>query len=143
MTEITRATNRGWSVNTIQKCEQIPGLTAGEDLHKMDVCRIDPNDGKVYRATSGCATNQSYTSGSTTANLSASDYIGFAPYEYKSGEVVTVLRGGAAGDYGSGLTPGRSLWIGQTSGSLSSASAINNLDRPVAVCVSSTKILVI
>jgi hypothetical protein len=141
MTVITRATNIGFDAVSLQECNKIPGLEAGETLQKWDACRIDSTNGKVFRANSGCVVTTTYTSGSSTSSKYESMFAGFVITNYTEGQPVTLVRNGAMGTYSSSLTPGNPLWVAATSGSLSSASPVVNLDKPVAMVVSTTKIM--
>jgi hypothetical protein len=140
MTKLTKATNRGFSANMLIKAIQVPGFTAGEDLTKLDAVRLDPTDGKIYRATSG--SRMLMTTGSAINPSYRTDYLGFVPYGFKSGEEgVTVVRG-VAGDYGTSMTPGSPIFISETAGSLCSGSSVNSGDPAIGIVLTSTKILI-
>jgi hypothetical protein len=132
MTEISRSANRGIDPVSLQTATILPTLTAGEALYKWDFCRIDPTDGKVYRAKSGSSVSFNYTSGSINATGYISSFAGVCPFDTASGEAVRLVRN-CGGTYAASLTPGKPYWIAQTSGSLSSGSPCVNMDQPVAM----------
>lgn len=112
-----------------QHAAQIPaslGLLAGEDLLAAAPCRIH-SDGKVYM------------SNGTAANAAASVH-GWTGKSYKSGEPVTLWRAGVIFEYGSGLTPGATYYVGTTAGRLDDAATTGDATG-VALAINSTHII--
>ena len=97
-----------------QHANQIPastpptGLIAGEDLLTIAPCYIKASDGKVYM------------SNGTSAN-EAAELDGWTGKSYKAGEPVTLWGRGVIVEYGTGLTPGATYYIGATAGRLDTA----------------------
>ena len=144
MTVRTPATNRGFSGPSLVNCVQLPGFVAGQKIFKMTPCMAD-TDGKIYPCNSAsyvALTAGTAASGSVTYGVSS--YVGFTKDTVQSAEEgVTLFRGGCAGDYSTGMTPGEFLYVCAVSGSLASGSPVVGLDRPVAVAISSTRIVVL
>lgn len=114
-----------------QHAAQIPaslGLIAGEDLLTAAPCYVKASDGKVYM------------SNGTSAN-EAAELDGFTGKNYKAGEAVTLWGRGVIFEYGSGLTPGATYYIGATAGRLDTAATTGDAVG-VARSISSTHIRV-
>lgn len=94
-----------------QHANQIPaslGLIAGEALLTAAPCYIKASDGKVYMS-------------NATATGEASELDGFTGKTYAAGEPVTLWGRGCIFEYGTGLTPGATYYIGATAGRLDTA----------------------
>lgn len=123
------ATTLTVETRSAQHAAQIPaslGLIAGEDLLTAAPCRIH-SDGKVYMTNA------------TSANAAASVH-GWTGKPYKSGEPVTLWRAGVIFEYGTGLTPGATLYAGATAGRLDTAATTGDATG-VALVVSATHII--
>lgn len=83
-------------------------LFAGEALLIAAPCYIKSSDGKVYM------------SNGTAANAAAA-IDGWTPMAYNLGEAVTLFARNVKFEYGSGLTPGATLYLGATAGRLDTA----------------------
>lgn len=83
-------------------------LIAGEALLIAAPCYIKASDGKVYM------------SNGTSANAAAA-IDGWTPIAYNLGDAVTLYARGIKFEYGSGLTPGATLYLGTTAGRLDTA----------------------
>lgn len=83
-------------------------LIAGEALLIAAPCYIKASDGKVYM------------SNGTAANAAAA-IDGWTPIAYNAGDAVTLFARGIKFEYGSGLTPGATLYLGTTAGRLDTA----------------------
>lgn len=111
---------------------QIPaslGLVAGEALLAAAPCYIKASDGKVYM------------SNGTSAN-EAAELDGFTGKAYAAGEPVTLWGKGVIFEYGTGLTPGATYYIGATAGRLDAATTTGDAVG-VARSINSTHIRVI
>lgn len=105
------------------------GLVAGADLDVAAPCYIKASDGKVYMSNGTAATEPA-------------KFDGFTARAVKSGQPVTLFGTGAKFEYGTGLTPGATYYIGTTAGRLSDAATTGDAVG-VARAVTSTMIRVI
>ena len=128
MALVTRSSDASMDVSTGQFAPQITGLYAGEALDAAAPCYIK-SDGKVWM------------SNGTAANAAAA-VDGFTPRAVKSGEPCTIFGEGARFHYGSGLTPGATLYLGATAGRLDAAATTGDSTGIVKV-VSTTDIVVL
>lgn len=132
MTLITApATTTTVETRSAQHASQIPasvGLLAGEALLTAAPCYIKASDGKVY------------LSNGTAANEAAKVH-GWTGKSYASGEPVSLWGPGIIFEYGTGLTPGATLYIGATAGRLNDAATVGD-GVGVAQCISATHIQV-
>lgn len=128
MALVTRSSDASMDVSTGQFAPQITGLYAGEALDAAAPCYIK-SDGKVWM------------SNGTAANAAAA-VDGFTPRAVKSGEPCTIFGEGARFHYGSGLTPGATLYLGATAGRLDAAATTGDSTGIVKV-VSATDIVVL
>jgi hypothetical protein len=115
-----------------QHAPQIPaslGLLAGEDLLTVAPCYIKASDGKVYMCNGTAATEPAELDGFTGKN-------------YKAGEAVTLWGEGCIFEYGTGLTPGATYFMGTTAGRLDTAATTGDAVG-VARSINSTHIRVI
>lgn len=111
---------------------QIPaslGLVAGEALLTAAPCYIKASDGKVYM------------SNGTSAN-EAAELDGFTGKSYAAGEPVTLWGRGVIFEYGTGLTPGATYYIGATAGRLDTGTTTGD-SVGVARSISATHIRVV
>lgn len=126
------ATSTTIDTRSAQHATQIPAstppgtLVAGEDLLAIAPCRIH-SDGKVYM------------SNGTAANAAANVH-GWTGKTYKAGEPVTLWRAGVIVEYGTGLTPGATLYVGTTAGRLDTAATTGDAVG-VALAITSTHII--
>ena len=105
-------------------------LYAGENLDPVSACYIKLSDGLVYMS-DGAFNNE------------AAKFHGFTPQAYKIGEPVTLFGAGSRFKYGSGMTPGTTLYIAATdyySGVLDTAATTGDT-KGVAFAVSATDIV--
>lgn len=96
---------------TTQHANQIPasiGLRAGEILGPAAPCYIKGSDGRVY------------LSNGTAVNESAKVH-GWTIKDYLAGEPVTLAGRGIIFEYGTGMTPGATLYTATTAGRLDTA----------------------
>ena len=132
MTLVTApATTTTVETRSAQHANQIPasvGLLAGEALLTAAPCYIKASDGKVYM------------SNGTAANEAAKVH-GWTGKSYAAGEPVTLWKENVIFEYGTGLTPGATLYIGTTAGRLDTAASTGD-GVGVAVCVTATHIQV-
>ena len=128
MTLITRSTTAGIDISSAQFAPQIPDLIAAEDLAIAAPCHILAADGKVYLSTA------------TAADADAA-LDGFAARAAKAGEPITLFGIGARFQYGSGLTPGATLYMGATDGRLDDAATTGDA-AGVAKVINATDIRV-
>jgi hypothetical protein len=128
------ASNASIDARSAANAAYISGLTAGEDLGALNVCRISTSDGKVYKAVTTSA--QAITSGSVA------DYAGFTGKAVSNGQPVTLFRCGVMANLSTGLTTGKNLFISGSAGLLSDAIVLAG-DSPVAMAISSTDIIVV
>lgn len=128
MALVTRSADASMDVSTGQFAPQITGLYAGEDIDPAAPCYIN-SDGKVYM------------SNGTAANAAAA-VDGFCPRSAKSGQPVTIFGEGTRFKYGSGLTPGATLYVGATKGRLDTAATTGDSTGCVK-CVNTTDIVVL
>jgi hypothetical protein len=115
MALITR--NTGLTVETITAAHanQIPSslkLVAGAAIDGGAPCRIAA-DGLVYMTDA--------TAADALARVS-----GWAPKSYLAGQVVTLFGRGVIFEYGTGLTPGATLYAGATAGRLDDAATVGD-----------------
>lgn len=82
-----------------QFAQQITGLFAGEALGLCDVCYIKSADGLVYKS-------------DATAAAEAAEFHGISARAVAAGEPVTLFGPGTRLRYGSGLTPGNTVFVG-------------------------------
>lgn len=100
--------------------EQIPGLVAGEALGAGDLCTIAA-DGTVMQSGTGDRVH------------------GVASEDTASGEAVTLYRN-VRFRYGSGMTPGTSVYLsGTVAGGLDDATSVGN-ERILGVVIDATRI---
>lgn len=114
-----------------QHANQIPaslGLVAGEALLAAAPCYIKASDGKVYMS-NGTGANE------------AAEIDGFTGKSYAAGEPVTLWGRGVIFEYGTGLTPGATYYIGATAGRLDTAATTGDAVG-VARSISATHIRV-
>ena len=98
MAEISKAGIPSLSTVLPDAANRIAGdIFAGENLGACDACYINPADGKVYRS-NGAAVN------------AAAKVRGFSATTAKTGQA-TSLYHGVNFAYGTGLTPGTSLYV--------------------------------
>lgn len=128
MAAVTKATTVGMDASTGEYARHIAGLLAGADIAAGAPCYINA-DGKVYEA-NGVALN------------AAAVVRGFAPKLYKAGEAVALYGTNARFRWGSGLTPGASLYLGATSGGLDTAATTGGT-APIAFAIDTTDIMVL
>lgn len=93
----------------------IVGLYAGEAIAAGDVCYINA-DGTIMRSSGA----QVDSLNPTDAELAAARADGIALMAASSGEAITIARH-INMRYGSGLTPGARLYVGESAGSLEDA----------------------
>lgn len=133
MTLITApATTTTVETRSAQHANQIPaslGNLAGEALLTAAPCYIKASDGKIYM------------SNATAANEAAKVH-GWTGKSYAAGEPVSLWKEGVIFEYGTGLTPGATLYIGATAGRLNDAATVGD-GVGVAVCISATHIQVV
>jgi hypothetical protein len=115
MALVTR--NTGLTVETITAAHanQIPaslGLIAGAAIDGGAPCRIAA-DGLVYMTDA--------TAADALARVS-----GWAPKAYLAGQVVTLFGRGVIFEYGTGLTPGATLYAAATAGRLDDAATVGD-----------------
>jgi len=112
----------------------IDGLFAGAAMGIGDAAFID-TDGLVYPTVG--------TAFAVTGTYARGKFDGLVMTSKAVGEPVTLFgMGSRIGAYGSGLTPGKMLYVSTTSGALSDApSQVNEV--PVAKVISATDILVL
>jgi hypothetical protein len=97
MTIVTKSSTP--SLDTAQARQVAAGnLYAGENLNAVSACYIKLSDGKVYMS-NGAASNE------------AAKFHGFVARATKSGEPVTLFGAGTRFKFGSGMTPGTTLYI--------------------------------
>jgi hypothetical protein len=102
------ATTATIETRSAQHANQIPaslGLLAGEALLAIAPCYIKASDGLVYMS-NGTAANE------------AAEIDGWTGKSYAAGEPVSLWGRGAIAEYGTGLTPGATYYIGATAGRL-------------------------
>lgn len=115
-----------------QHANQIPaslGLVAGEALDPLAPCYIKASDNKVYMS-NGTAANE------------AAELDGWTGKSYAAGEPVTLWGRGVIFEYGTGLTPGATYYIGTTKGRLDTATTTGDAVG-VARSINATHIRVI
>ena len=115
-------------VMTGKNAAQISGLFAGEDLLIAAPCYI-ASDGTVM------------LSDATALNVKAA-IAGWTARAAKSGEPVTLFGEGTRFKYAAGLTPGATLYLSTTKGTLEDAATTGDFTGS-AVCVSATDIVVV
>lgn len=108
-------------------------LYAGEDLSAVAPCYIKASDGKVYMS-DGAANNE------------AAKFHGFTPKSYLQGEPVTLFGAGTRFKFGTGLTPGATLFIAAidvyTEGGNLDSAATTGDTKGTAFAVSATDIVI-
>jgi hypothetical protein len=129
MALVTRNTDASMDAVTGQFAPQKTGLIAGEDIDPAAPCYIKAADGLVYMCDG------------TAADEKAKSFAGFSPRAAKSGQPVTLFGVGARFSYGSGLTPGASLFVAATKGRLDTAATTGDW-HGVAQCMNATDIVV-
>jgi len=125
------ATTTTVETRSAQHANQIPaslGLVAGEALLTAAPCYIKASDGKVYMSNGTAATEPAETDG-------------FTGKTYAIGEPVTLWGRGVIFEYGTGLTPGATYFIGATAGRLDTAATTGDAVG-VARSISATHIRV-
>lgn len=97
MATVTRATSPSMDAN---QANQVAAgeLYAGEELLAVAPCYIKASDGKVYLC-DGAANNE------------AAKFHGFTPKRYLAGEPVTLFGAGSRFKFGTGMTPGATLFL--------------------------------
>ena len=125
----TTTTVEGRSAMHAQQIPASLGLVAGEALLTAAPCYIKASDGKVYM------------SNGTAANEAAKVH-GFTGKSYASGEPVTLWKDGIIFEYGTGLTPGATLYVGATAGRLDTAATTGD-GAGVATVLTATHIQVV
>lgn len=131
MASVTRNTNQ--SIDANQAFQVGAGdLYAGEDL-VVGPCYIKGSDGKVYNS-DGAASNE------------AAKFHGFTPKPYLLGEPVTLYGQGTRLRFGSGMTPGATLYIAAATvyveaGNLDTATSTGDT-KGTAYAINSTDIVI-
>lgn len=97
MTVVTRSDRASLDANQANQVAA-GNLYAGEDLDPVAPCYIKGSDGKVYMS-DGSASDEE------------AKFHGFTPKAYLAAEPVTLYGAGSRFKYGSGLTPGATLYI--------------------------------
>jgi len=128
MALITRSANASIDASTGMFAPQLTGLYAGEDLDAAAPCYVK-SDGKIYM------------SDGTAANAAAA-VDGFAPRACKSGQPITLFGEGARFQYGTGLTPGATFYVGATKGRLDGTATTGDA-AGIARVVTATDIIVL
>lgn len=128
MAEITKGSAPSLSSPLPPPNNQIAGLTAGEALGAWDNVYVKSSDNKVYKAT-----------GAAVAD--AAQVLGQVPQAHASGDKdVTIYFGNVTANYGSGLTPGKTLFLsGSTAGGLADAASTGGL-LPIAYTIDTTRV---
>lgn len=129
MSLVTRSSSAGIDISSAQFAPQIPDLIAGEDLDMAAPCHILAADGLVYM------------SNATAADADAA-LDGFTARPVKAGEPVTLFGKGTRFQYGSGLTPGATLYMGATDGRLDTAATTGDANG-VAKVINATDIRIV
>jgi hypothetical protein len=126
---ITKVGNPTLASAEVDPNHQTTGLTAGEALGAWDACYIKQSDGKVYKST-GAAAN------------AAAEVHGYASKAYVSGATyVTIYHGGMNVPYGTGLTPGKDVFLSEvTAGALADAVGAAGGTRKLGFVVDATRI---
>lgn len=125
----TTTTVEGRSAMHAQQIPASLGLVAGEALLTAAPCYIKASDGKVYM------------SNGTAANEAAKVH-GWTGKSYAANEPVSLWKEGVIFEYGTGLTPGATLYIGTTAGRLDTAATVGD-GVGVATAISATHIQVV
>lgn len=102
----------------------LAGRVAGEDLGAFDACYIK-SDGLIWKSTG------------TAANAAAKVH-GYAPKATKAGQPVTLYKNIRV-EYGSGLTPGATIYLSATAGTLSDAATTGG-SAPIGFVVDATRV---
>ncbi len=128
MAEITKVGTPSLSSILPPMSMQLAGRTAGEAINPYDVIYIKESDGKVYKATGAAATEPARARG-------------YSPDAHAVGdEDVTIYFGDVTVRYGSGLTPGKALYLsGTVPGGLADAASIGGT-AALAFVVDATRI---
>lgn len=131
MADVTKSASASMDASTGMFAPQVTGnLYAGEALAVAAPCYIKASDGKVYMSNG-------------TAADAAAGFDGFTARACSAGEAVTLFGVGARFRYGTGLTPGASLYMSATAGGgVLSDAATTGGTTPVARAISSTDIRV-
>lgn len=103
----------------------LSGLMAGEAIGAFDACYIKASDGLVYKSTG------------TAANAAAKVH-GYASKDTDSGEPVTLYKNVRV-RYGAGLTPGATIYLSATAGTLSDAATTGGT-APIGFVVDATRV---
>lgn len=107
MAAITKVGTPTISTLTVE-VRKLSGLVAGEDIGAGDACYIKASDGKIWKSIAA-------------AINAASKVRGYAAKEAKAGEPCTLVWD-VRFNYGSGLTPGASIYLSEvTAGALADA----------------------
>lgn len=110
MTAVAKSGTPSISTPLVSPEQRLSGLLAGEAIAAGDACYINSTDGKLYRST-GAAAN------------AAAQVDGFAATSAAIGEALSIYFG-INFRYGTGLTPGTSLFLsGTTAGGLDTAAS--------------------
>jgi hypothetical protein len=130
MALVTKASDASMDTTSIQRCPQIPSLTAGEALDVLAPCCLK-SDGLVYMSNG-------------TAADAAAKIDGITPRAYASGDTNVTLHGkGARFRYAaSGLTPGAVYFMGATAGRFDTAATTGDAVG-IAKAVSATDLRLI
>ncbi|HXG85096.1 MAG TPA: hypothetical protein VNI84_13835 [Pyrinomonadaceae bacterium] len=130
-------------VGTPSLCSLLPngadvlaGLAAGEDLGALDACHIAAT-GLVMKS-NGAGAGATPTAAQTAAANAAAKVHGYAPKAVKSGQAVTLHKNIRA-EYGANLTPGTSIYLSATAGTLSDVATTGGT-APIGFVVSATRV---
>lgn len=107
MALVTRSATASVDPVTAQLDKQLPDLIAGEDIEVASPC---------YIASTGLVMNSNGTAANAAAKCD-----GFSARKCKAGQPITLFGIQTRYQYGSGLTPGATLYIGATAGRLDTA----------------------
>ena len=137
MAHVTKVSTASLDAISGAKAVSISGLFAGEALDAVAPCYID-SDGSVKMSVSS-ASAVVLASGSTWEVK----FVGFTADNVVSGEPVTLFGKGSRFGYGTGMTPGTTLFSGSVAGTLSDSVVLTNDVNPLATVISATDVLVI
>jgi hypothetical protein len=112
VTRRTGVTIEGISAAYVTQLPASLGLVAGAALDGGAPCRVAA-DGLVYMS-------------DATAADALARVMGWTGKSYTAGEVVTLHGPGAIFEYGTGLTPGATLFVGATAGRLDDAATVGD-----------------
>lgn len=127
ITPITTVTVDIAHLHEVQRTPNLNTMVAGQALLAGAPCHIE-SDGTVHM------------SNGTAANADAV-VLGFTTKAYVVGEPVTLFGQGTVLEYGSGLTPGATYFLGTTDGRLDTAATTGGT-RGIAVALDSKRIMV-